>query len=123
MLTQLNSVVRPDGELKLTNVIGTIREKADESPESTQGRPSDTHKWAKYPKHGLRETTYSQLDYILLSSALANAMKGKVKIERRGSTGGFGHYWVWAEIDLLMWSMDKRHGRVRVSVAGTPPSS
>jgi exonuclease III len=95
----LKDFLRPDNPLKLHNALASIPQ-SDDAPESTKRRPRDTHKWTKDPEKGHPQTTYSQLDYVLLSSALAQAFTGSAKVEQRRYTGGSDHYLCWVELDL-----------------------
>jgi endonuclease/exonuclease/phosphatase family metal-dependent hydrolase len=95
----LQEFLRLDNPLKLHNALASIPQ-TDNAPDSTQRRPRDTHKWSKDVQSGHLETTYSQLDYILLSSALARAFTGSAKVEQRINTAGSDHYLSWAEVDL-----------------------
>jgi endonuclease/exonuclease/phosphatase family metal-dependent hydrolase len=90
--------------LELTNVSSVIPEH-NEFPESThpdspKKRKRDTHKWTRIGKEGKTLTTYSQLDFVLLSKALAKGVTGKAKVEQRGFTSGSDHFLLWAEVDL-----------------------
>ncbi len=95
----LRDFLRPDNPLKLYNALASISQD-DTAPDSSQRRPRDTHKWTRYLENGTRHTTYSQLDYILLSSALAQGFTGSAKVEQRRYTGGSDHYLCWVELDL-----------------------
>lgn len=68
--------------------------------ESETKRERDTHKWEKDPEQGHNKTTYSQLDYILLSKTLKDVFTGKAAVEQRGNTGGSDHFLCWAELDI-----------------------
>jgi len=95
----LSGFLASDNELKLQNAVASV-DQPDDAPDSTTRRPRDTHKWPKDPGRGHPHTTYSQLDYILLSSTLADAATGKAKVEQRGNTSGSDHYLSWVELDL-----------------------
>jgi exonuclease III len=95
----LEDLLISNNPLKLTNVLASIQQD-DETPNSTKRRPRDTHKWSKDPEKGHMFTTYSQLDYILLSKALNKAFTGKAKVEQKNNINGSDHYLCWAELDL-----------------------
>lgn len=95
----LSGFLRSGNPLKLHNALASIPQD-DTAPESTKRRPRDTHKWAKDVEHGHPETTYSQLDYILLSPALARAFTGLAKVEQRRYTRGSDHYLCWVQVDV-----------------------
>jgi hypothetical protein len=95
----LQDFLRDDNPLKLHDALASISQ-VDTSPMSLNKRPRDTHKWEKDPEHGHPETTYSQLDYILLSEALNDVFTGSAKVEQRYYTTGSDHYLCWAELDL-----------------------
>jgi endonuclease/exonuclease/phosphatase family metal-dependent hydrolase len=95
----LTDFLKLDNELKLTNALSVITQD-DESAESIKKRKRDTHRWTRYNESGEEFSTYSQLDYIFLSQALARGFTGKAKVEQRNYTGGSDHYLCWVEIDL-----------------------
>ena len=97
--TALEDFLRPDNPLKLHNTLASIHQD-DDAPESFNRRPRDTHKWAADPEKEHPRTTYSQLDYILLSTPLAQSFTGSAKVEHRPYTGGSDHYLCWVELDL-----------------------
>ena len=93
----LEGFLSDNNPLGLTNALASIPQ-ADDAPNSTVKRPRDTHKWAKDEHH--EQTTYSQLDYILLSKTLAQAFTGEVRVEQRRYTGGSDHYLCWVEVEI-----------------------
>lgn len=95
----LSGFLGPQNPLKLCNALESIPQ-ADDSPQSCDCRARDTHKWQKDPEKNHPKTTYSQLDYIFLSSALEHAFTGLANVEHRPYTGGSDHYLCWAELDL-----------------------
>lgn len=95
----LNGFLGPNNPLKLHNALNSIPQ-TDTAPDSPDRRPRDTHKWAKDAEHGHMQTTYSQLDYILLSKALTQAFTGVAKVEQIRFTKGSDHYLSWVELDL-----------------------
>ena len=95
----LNGFLGQTNPLKLHNALNSIPQ-ADTTPNSPHRRPRDTHKWAKDPEHGHPQTTYSQLDYILISKALTPAFTGVAKVEQLRFTKGSDHYLSWVELDL-----------------------
>jgi endonuclease/exonuclease/phosphatase family metal-dependent hydrolase len=95
----LNDFLDLNNPLKLTNPLNSIPQD-DTSPNSTVRRPRDTHKWSKDPEHGHPNTTYSQLDYILLSQALTPFFTGEAKVEQSRYTQGSDHYLCWVEFDI-----------------------
>jgi endonuclease/exonuclease/phosphatase family metal-dependent hydrolase len=99
----LQGFLKSDNVLQLKEAISTISQ-PDTTPNSTTKRPRDTHKWTKDPDKGHPETTYSQLDYILLSPAVVKAFPGTAKVEHHRYTTGSDHYLCWAEIDAHVLS-------------------
>lgn len=95
----LRAFLSADNELGLVNTLATIAQD-DNAPESKKRRPRDTHKWSRSGEDGRTLTTYSQLDYILFSKALAAAFTGEAKVEQRRYTTGSDHYLAWATVDL-----------------------
>jgi len=87
--------------MQLKNALASISQ-TDTAPNSPKRRPRGTHKWKKDVEHGHMQTTYSQLDYILLSKTLASAFTGLAKVEQRKFTGGSDHYLCWAELDMSL---------------------
>jgi endonuclease/exonuclease/phosphatase family metal-dependent hydrolase len=100
----LSGFLADDNPLGLTNVSLSIPEDDDypqsEFPDSRTKRKRDTHKWTRRDAFGDTLTTYSQLDFVLLSKALATGFTGNTKVEQRGFTSGSDHYMLWAEVDL-----------------------
>lgn len=94
----LKDFLRPGNPLGLTNALDSIPQD-NLDPESFKKRPRDTHKWAKDTAREHNRTTYSQIDYLLMSKKLAEAFIGKAKVEQRGYTKGSDHYMIWAEFD------------------------
>jgi hypothetical protein len=94
----LQGFLKSNNVLRLQDALASIPQ-ADTTPNSTTKRPRDTHKWAKDPDKGHSLTTYSQLDYILLSPLVTKAFTKKAKVEHRQFTTGSDHYLCWAEID------------------------
>jgi hypothetical protein len=95
----LHDFLHPSNPLKLQSALTSIQQD-DTSPDSVRKRPRDTHRWEKNPEKGHMKTTYSQLDYILLSQTLADAFTGTAKVEQRRNTRGSDHYLCWAELDI-----------------------
>jgi endonuclease/exonuclease/phosphatase family metal-dependent hydrolase len=95
----LNDFLRPKNTLHLYNALESITQD-DTTVNSTKLRPRDTHQWEKAPESGHPETTYSQLDYILISKALKNVFTGSAKVEQRQFTTGSDHYLCWIELNL-----------------------
>jgi len=93
-----------DNPLGLTNVSLSIPDDQEYPqapyPDSSKKRKRDTHKWSRTDRFGNSLTTYSQLDFVLLSNALATGFTGNAKVEQRGFTTGSDHYMLWAEVDL-----------------------
>lgn len=95
----LRELLRPGNPLNLVDALAQIPQD-DTAPNSLTQRPRDTHKWAKDIDKGHMDTTYSQLDYILLSRNLAQAFTGTAIVEQRGFTTGSDHCLCWVELDL-----------------------
>jgi endonuclease/exonuclease/phosphatase family metal-dependent hydrolase len=94
----LEKFLKPNNELKLFNAIGTIPQVSNVA-NSSEKRPRDTHKWTRIQDDGSTLTTYSQLDYILLSDSLQSCFQ-QAKVEQRKFTTGSDHYLCWAELDM-----------------------
>ncbi|MGD8545437.1 MAG: endonuclease/exonuclease/phosphatase family protein [Candidatus Bathyarchaeota archaeon] len=97
----LQGFLRSNNPLKLKEALKSIPQR-DTAPNSPRRRPRDTHKWKKDEAKGHMQTTYSQLDYILLSKTLANAFTGLAKVEQRRFTQGSDHYLCWTEFNIAL---------------------
>ncbi len=84
----LGDFLKVDNPLGLTNVSLSIPDDTDYPqdayPDSAKKRARDTHKWTRKDLFGNTLTTYSQLDFVLLSEALAKGFTGNAKVEQRG---------------------------------------
>jgi endonuclease/exonuclease/phosphatase family metal-dependent hydrolase len=96
--TALEEFLKPNNDLKLFNALETIQQTSN-SADSTEKRPRDTHKWTRTQDSGNKLTTYSQLDYILLSDSLKSHIH-EAKVEQRKFSTGSDHYLCWAELNL-----------------------
>ena len=95
----LNGFLDQNNPLKLFNALGTINQPSN-VPNSDEKRPRDTHKWVKTLDDGSEKTTYSQLDYILLSDSLKPFFQN-AKVEQRGFTTGSDHFLCWVELEII----------------------
>ena len=85
-----------DNKLGLRSAAALI-EQTDAPP--TSRRPRDTHRWQRTDRTGKRLTTWSQIDYLLLSPALYRLRTGKAKVINTPAAQGSDHYLFWAEFE------------------------
>lgn len=94
----LNEVLKVNNDLKVFNAMEILPKESDEANSLTK-RKRDTHKWTRKIEDGSNLTTYSQLDYILISNSLKPLLTS-AKVEQRNNTTGSDHYLFWIELNL-----------------------
>ena len=98
--TALAPLTGPCNRLGLVNATSIISQ-ADTAPESAKPRPRDTHRWVRFDKHlNSEKTTWSQIDYILVSPALSKLMANNVGVMNKPQDQGSDHYLSWAEFNM-----------------------